>query len=526
MAANPPAAGEGGPQPTLGLTGLTVNAMALIAPGAFLWTTFQAQATLANGSSSTASDMWFALIASIAIAFLTALCYSELANLYPRAGAGSSYYFAEAAFLDKEKAHHQRWARAAKMTAGWISHLYYWVYPGILVAFIATLIVYVVGLYSSTPVNINIQMLIAVVAAALIGFIALRGINGSTMTALAINVIQLVTLLIVSLLAIVFRATHGGIQYEHSGVIDVLTPHHFTSVVYQGTIAILLLVGFESVTALGAEAKNPKRHIRQAILLSLTIQGVFAYLFEYFAANYFIGNHLTATVPDTSAGAAAGATTTVTGYAAAAASTSPLGDMIKYMGDHWFSNLGIAFATIVAITVVLALVGSILSAMNTGVRITYVMGRDREMPGLLGFLHGKYATPHWGVLFMVIVSAVFGAYGVRSADNLLQITLASNVGTFILYGFTCLVTLIAFWSYGERDILRHTIVPLVGAVLNIFMMLAVFYIALSAGGSSAEDGQKAIMIVGGWVLLGVVWFVWNSARQGRSMLNAPVQTGA
>lgn len=521
MAANPPAV-EGGPQPTLGLTGLTVNAMALIAPGAFLWTTFQAQSTLANGSSSTASDMWFALIASIAIAFLTALCYSELANLYPRAGAGSSYYFAEAAFLDKEKAHHQKWARAAKMTAGWISHLYYWVYPGILVAFIATLIVYVVGLYSSTAVNINIQMLIAVVAAALIGFIALRGINGSTMTALAINVIQLVTLLVVSLLAIVFRATHGGLQYEHSGVIDVLTPHHFTNVVYQGTIAILLLVGFESVTALGAEAKNPKRHIRQAILLSLTIQGIFAYLFEYFAANYFIGSHITQ--PDTSAGAAKGAV--VTGYAAAAASSSPLGDFLKYMGDHWFSNLGVAFATIVAITVVLALVGSILSAMNTGVRITYVMGRDKEMPGLLGFLHGKYATPHYGVLCMVIVSALFGAYGVRSADNLLQITLASNVGTFILYGFTCLVTLVAFWSHADRDLLRHKIVPAAGAVLNIFMMLAVFYIALSAGGASAEDGQKAILIVGVWVVLGVLWFVWNSARQGRSMLSAPAQTGA
>src|SRR5579885_884880 len=183
MAANPPV--EEGPRPTLGLTGLTVNAMALIAPGAFLWTTFQAQATLANGSQSTASDMWFALLASIAIAFLTALCYSELANIYPRAGAGSSYYFAEAAFLDKEKAHHQRWARVAKMSAGWISHLYYWIYPGVLVAFIATLFVYVFALFG-TNLSQPVQIGIAIGAAILIGYVALRGINGSTMTALAI----------------------------------------------------------------------------------------------------------------------------------------------------------------------------------------------------------------------------------------------------------------------------------------------------------------------------------------------------
>jgi len=87
---------------------------------------------------------------------------------------------------------------------------------------------------------------------------------------------------------------------------------------------------------------------------------------------------------------------------------------------------------IVAVTVVLALVGTTPSAMNTGVRITYVMGRDREMTGLLGLLHGRYATPHWGVVAMVVVAAAFGAYGARDVDKLTQITLASNVGTFIL----------------------------------------------------------------------------------------------
>jgi hypothetical protein len=53
------------------------------------------------------------------------------------------------------------------------------------------------------------------------------------------------------------------------------------------------------------------------------------------------------------------------------------------------------------------------------------------------------------------------------------------------------------------------------------MMLAVFYIAFSTGGSTADDGQKALLIVGVWVAIGVVWFIWNSVRQGRSMLSAP-----
>lgn len=46
-------------RPTLGLTGVTVNAMALIAPGSFLWITCQMQAaqSVPGGTATTALDM-------------------------------------------------------------------------------------------------------------------------------------------------------------------------------------------------------------------------------------------------------------------------------------------------------------------------------------------------------------------------------------------------------------------------------------------------------------------------------------
>src|SRR5258706_4067255 len=128
---------------SLSLTGITVNAMALIAPGAFLWTTFQLQAGQVAGGKSTAQDMWTGLVFALILAFLTAYSYAQLAKIYPDAGAGSSYYFAEAAFLDKENPKHRGYARFAKLSVGWISHLYYWIYPGIMVAFTATLFGYI-----------------------------------------------------------------------------------------------------------------------------------------------------------------------------------------------------------------------------------------------------------------------------------------------------------------------------------------------------------------------------------------------
>ena len=72
-------------KPSLGLVGITINAMALIAPGAFLWMTFQLQSP-----PDSAPNMWAAIALATCIALLPASCYATLSKAYPDAGAGSS----------------------------------------------------------------------------------------------------------------------------------------------------------------------------------------------------------------------------------------------------------------------------------------------------------------------------------------------------------------------------------------------------------------------------------------------------
>ena len=124
---------------TLGLTGLTSNAMALIAPGAFLWLTFFIQS--AYGAPMAAQGMWFGILGALVLCLATAIAYAELSKLYP--GAGSSYFFAEQAFLSKTTAF--KFARIAKFIVGWASHLYYWVYPGLMVGVTGLIVGYVMG---------------------------------------------------------------------------------------------------------------------------------------------------------------------------------------------------------------------------------------------------------------------------------------------------------------------------------------------------------------------------------------------
>lgn len=531
-----------GMKKTLGLTGITVNAMALIAPGAFLWITFALQAASADtAGTSTAKDMWPGIVAALIVAFLTALSFGELAHRYPDAGAGSSYYFAEKAFIDREEPAHRRWARLAKFLTGWAAHLFYWVYPGVMVAFFATLIVYVVQQlagpgpvydFISSPIP---QIGVAILFSIIVGAIAWRGISGSTNVALAINIIQLVALVLFSILAIAFRVLNPlnvapGDWYHvgtlTQGGLSAITPHTLSGLLIQSTIAILILVGFESSTALGAEAKNPKRDIPRGVILSLIIQGLFAYLFEYFAANYaLIQQGPYALGVGLGYGASAGTVGTPAvaeslGISAAGLSSAPLGDMIKQIAGAFFgANIGFIMMIIIAVTVIIAVLGTTLSAMNTGVRISFAMAQDKEMPDLLGMLHPKHATPHMGIILMVIVSAIIGSIGVAGGVvTLSAITYASNLGTFILYALICGLTIVAFLGRADFNVLRHMIIPVLGVITNVGLALAIFVLNFQFGGVAAQEAAIALGIAGVWLAISVLYFVVNSRVSGRDIV--------
>ena len=489
-----------GMKPTLGLTGLTINAMALIAPGAFLWTTYQLQS-----APSSAMSMWFAVFVATAIALFTATAYSALAKRYPEAGAGSSYYFAEASVLQREEHRHFKFARLSKFIVGWASHLYYWVYPGVMVAFMGLVITYIIQTFIPSFGSPLQEVLVCIGFAMVVGAISYVGVTGTTMANIVINVIQIIGLVTFSVLAIVYRATHPGVHYLHPSALSVITPHSLGGLIFQSTIAILLVVGFESATALAAEAKNPGRDIPRAVLLSLVIQAVIFYFLEYFATNFFMNDAYR-----NSGGA---------GFAAAFSSGAPIGEMAQIIGNQLLGGNGTAFATILAATVVIALIGTALSCLNTGVRVTYAMGKDTELPVIFGFLHGKYRTPHVGVIVLTVISAAIGSYGVLSVDRLTQVTLISNIGTFLLYGMTCVVCLVAFAGVKKRSFYNSFIAPIMGAVLNVAMLIGVIYFSIVGGGSAQVDTIIAIGFSLVWLAVGFGYLYVRKMVTGKPILH-------
>jgi APA family basic amino acid/polyamine antiporter len=583
-------------QATLGLTGLTMNAMALIAPGAFLWLTYFIQAT----TGATGPAMWAGIVLALLLCLATAVCYAEMAKLYP--GTGSSYYFAEQSFLNHDKA--WRYARLSKFIVGWGSHLYYWIYPGVMVGVMGVLCGYLAGtlwpnfMSASNPGPV-FMALIAIVFSFAVAWIASRGVNGSTAVNIAINVIQISALLVFSVLAYGYRTSHppgtvawqfdsqSGDAYDYefqtmsqtvngaaSDVIvrdDKGTPkakldaagkpvpfqiaypekddkgmflshpngssvvgiHNFGWVFVQATVAILILVGFESVTAMGGEAKNAKRDVPIAVVTSLLVQGAFCYLIEYFAANYFLNSGYT--------------------MQSAAGSAAPIGDMMIVVGNALFGpGGGRTFMLIEAFTVFLAIIGTTLSCMNTGARVTYAMGQDEEVPEHFGMLHSENLTPHRAIWTLAVISAVVGVISVSLAfgdagapmdaaikalpqglfssvgytshdamaampNTLLTMTLASNFGTFLLYALSCVICMVAYHGRADASVLKHVLIPMFGLLANLGCM--VFYlIGPFMGFGTVKEPLLALGIALIWAIYGAIYFIRSSKAKGRTTL--------
>jgi amino acid transporter len=615
--ASAPESGPSSSRATLGLTGLTINAMALIAPGAFLWLTFQIQALY--GAPMAGSAMWFGILVALLLCLSTAISYAELAKIYP--GAGSSYFFAEQAFL--AKTHAYKFARLAKFMTGWASHLYYWVYPGCMVGVTALLSGFLLnqffpdtfaGSYNS-PL---FMFLFCIVFALGVAYIAFRGVSGTTGVNMAINVIQISALIVFSLIAIAYRVQHPegsqGFQLKngvpvsyvvaqepvmadgkpklddsgqplmqdkidektgdpvpemkdgkpvpftityaadqavtmdpvspdqpntkvphfqfHKSAASVIAPHGISYMFIQACVAILILVGFESVTAMGEEAKNAKRDIPRAVILSLLIQGLACYVLEYFAANYMLNNGYTLTN--------------------AGASGAPIADLMVIAGTWLFGSYaaGRTFMLVQAFTVFLALIGTTLSSLSTGARVTYAMGRDEEVPSHFGMLHGKTLTPHRAIWTLAVISAIVGMITVavylggttpapldpkykniwysflvfspelvsKLPNTLVIVTLVSNFGTFLLYMLTCIICIVAFVEHHEFHGFKHMVVPVFGLLANLACMLFYLIGPFMVTGMSVKEPYIALGICAAWGLGGGIYFLRASKSKSKPVL--------
>jgi amino acid transporter len=284
---------------------------------------------------------------------------------------------------------------------------------------------------------------------------------------------------------------------------------------------------------MGGEAKNPTKHIPIAVIASLLIQGLVCYLFEYFCANYFLNSGYT--------------------MQSATGSAAPIGDMMIMVGD-WLLGPGKGkyFMEVEAFTVFLALIGTTLSCMNTGARVTYAMGKDEEVPEHFGLLHAESLSPRRAIWTLAVISAFIGVialtlvFGDASAptdatiaalphgflssfgypshntlaampNSLLAITLTSNFGTFILYALSCFLCIVAYHKRPDYNFIKHLLIPGFGLIANLTLM-AFYLIGPVFNLGTSKEPLLALAISGLWGIYGAIYFIRSSKAKGKTAL--------
>ena len=237
----------------------------------------------------------------------------------------------------------------------------------------------------------------------------------------------------------------------------------------------------------------------------------------------------------------------------ATGSAAPIGDMMVMVGDALFGpGHGRTFMLCEAATVVLALIGTTLSCMNTGARVTYAMGKDQEVSNRFGLLHKNNLTPHRAVWTLAAISAVIGCiavamvfgdggaptaaaisaipHGIFSSfgytthdkmaalpNSLLTVTLASNFGTFLLYALSCTLCMVAYHKHPKFNVVRHLAIPLFGLCANLACM-GFYLVGPFMGYGTKMEPLLALGIAAVWGVYGSFHFLKTGKAAGKSAL--------
>lgn len=417
---------------TLGLPSAVFFGLAYMVP-LTVFTTYGIVTTLTEGHLPSA------YIITLTAMLVTALGYANMVKAFP--AAGSAYTYTEKAF-----------GPGTGFLAGWALLLDYLFLP--MINFM------VVGLYINAAVPALPTWLIIVVAIALVTVLNVIGIKiavGLNGALLAIQGVFIVVFAVMSFLTISGNATP----------ISPLEPFmsadfEFTAVAAGAAILCLSFLGFDAVSTLAEETKDPRRTIPRAIIICTLVAGA---MFIFIA---WIG-HLV--FPDWSA------FTDV--------DTAGM-DVAMEAGGNFLVSFFIA-------AYVAGCLASAIASQVSVSRILYSMGRNRLLPPkIFGVLHPRFQTPYLGAFVVGIVSLL---------ALVVPLDLASSVISFgALIAFT-VVNLGVLKHYaideGRRhgyDAVKYLVLPIIGVILCLWLWT-------SLSGTTFIVGLS-------WAALGLLWLVF------------------
>lgn len=387
-------------------------------------------------AQTTAGLVPAAYLAALVAMFFTAMSYGRMAAAFPVAGSAYSYV---------------RKAISPKLgfIAGWAVLLDYLFLPMAIWLIGAA---YLASAFPSIPQWLWVLAFIGITSA--INIIGLKLANG-------INALLMLVQFLV-LIAFVALCVHyiGG---------DASTPLWSIEPFFNGDLQMPLIMsgaaiacysflGFDAVSTLTEETRDPRRTIPRAIMLITLIGGLI-----FVGVSYFVQM----------------------------AHPSLQFDSVDSAAYEIARNIGgDLFVSIFLIGLIVGQFASGLAAQASGSRLLFAMGRDGVLPkAFFGTLHARFGTPVNSILLCAAVALLALKLDVTTSTSFI------NFGAFLAFSLVNLSVIFHYWIGGEKKGLRELVLfllfPFIGLVADVWLMVSLDHLAVYLGLS--------------WLAIGVVY---------------------
>ena len=290
-----------------------------------------------------------------------------------------------------------------------------------------------IGTYTWIPIMTAFIIILTVIA-----YLGIKPSLAYSFTASAIEITLLVITSIVIIVALGSRNT-----------LAPFTPtpaDGFAGVAVGMVLAIFSMSGSSAVVTLGEEAKQPRKNIKKALLISFLITGVVFVLTSY---------------------------ALTVGWGISKMSTffsSSVPGLI--VTDKY---IGLPFTIILFVFIINSLFAGSLAPLNTSSRMIFSMSRDGLGPSMFSKVHPVHKTPYIAIITMAgvayTVSLISGIL-IGPENGFLYLVTASSAALFVGHILSNFGLGATFKKLKEFKVVTHAIIP---AAATIILAVAMFY---------------------------------------------------
>ena len=411
---------KGGFKRTLGVFNLTTIGIGAIVGAGLFVLSGEAAATYAGPGVA------ISFVIAAFISLIAALSYAEFASMIPIAGSAYTYTYVT---LGEFAAWTMGWMltleflfSASTVAVGW---------SGYLNSILHDFGISIPSIFSSAPVVYDVAKgwvmtgslinLPAVLVMVGMGYLIYVGTKAAAQFNDVLVIIKIGVILVFICVGIAFIKPGNLTPFipENTGVFGQFG----WSGVLRGTgLAFFAYIGFDAVSTMAQEARNPKKDLTLGMLNSLGISALI---------HVIVAVVLTGVVLYKSLGV-----------------SDPVAVAMNAFGPKF---LWLRYVLKIAILVGLTSVVLVMTMAQT--RINYAMAHDGLLPKSLGKIHKKYHTPHVTTVYVTFLGAVVA--GIFPASIIGELV---SIGTLFIFGTVSLAVLIL--RYKQPHLKRPFKVPL------------------------------------------------------------------